>query len=189
MPVRLRSWGADALVCSGYKWLSTHGGVALLAVGDELLEDVPAIVGWKGAQQPFEFDPTRLTLAPDARRFELSTIAYSSAVGLRTSIDLLTGVGIPTLAGHAEALARELVAASAAHGWAPYRDLDDPGASHHIVSLRHPTFAAREVQTHLAQEHDIVVSSRGDGIRVSLHGYNDSSDIAALAGALERTGG
>ena len=116
MPVSLRSWSADALVCSGYKWLSTHGGVALLAVGDELLERVPAIVGWKGAEHPFQFDPTTLALAPDARRFELSTIAYSSAAGLSSSIDLLTGVGLPALAGHAEALARELVAATAPHG-------------------------------------------------------------------------
>ena len=38
MAVSLRSWSADALVCSGYKWLSTHGGVALLAVADELLQ-------------------------------------------------------------------------------------------------------------------------------------------------------
>ena len=30
MAVSQRSWSADALVCSGYKWLSTHGGVALL---------------------------------------------------------------------------------------------------------------------------------------------------------------
>ena len=82
MPVSLRSWSADALVCSGYKWLSTHGGVALLAVADELLECVPPIVGWKGTQHPFQFDPTTLALASDARRFELSTIAYSSAAGL-----------------------------------------------------------------------------------------------------------
>ena len=188
MPVSLRSWAADALVCSGYKWLSTHGGVALLAVGDELLKRVPPIVGWKGAGHPFDFEPTRLALAPDARRFELSTIAYSSAVGLSSSIDLLTGVGLPALAGHADALARELVAATAPRSWTPYRDLDGPGASHHIVSLRHPRLSARAVQARLAEEHGIVVSSRGDGIRVSLHAYNDSSDIDALAGALERAG-
>ena len=159
MPVSLRSWAADALVCSGYKWLSTHGGVALLAVGDELLECVPSIVGWKGARHPFDFEPTRLALAPDARRFELSTIAYSSAVGLSSSINLLTGVGLPALAGHADALARELVAAAAPRGWTPYRDLDEPGASHHIVSLRHPTLSARAVQARLAGDHGIVVSS------------------------------
>ena len=113
MAVSLRSWSADALVCSGYKWLSAHGGVALLVVADDLLQCVPPIVGWKGTQHPFQFDPTTLALASDARRFELSTIAYSSAAGLRTSIELLTGVGFPALARHAEALARELVAATA----------------------------------------------------------------------------
>jgi cysteine desulfurase / selenocysteine lyase len=184
MAVSLRAWSADAVVCSGYKWLSTHGGVALLAVSDELLGCMPPLVGWKGAQHPFQFDPTTLALASDARRFELSTIAYSSARGLSTSIDLLTGVGFAALSRHAEALARELVAATAPHGWTPFRDLDAPGASHHIVSLHHPTLAASAVQARLAEEHRIVVSSRAGGIRVSLHAYNDSSDIEALADAI-----
>ena len=188
MAVSLRSWSADALVCSGYKWLSGHGGVGLLVVGDELLECVPAIVGWKGTPHPFQFEPTTLALAPGARRFELSTIAYSSAAGLRTSIDLLAGIGYPALAEHAEALARELAVATAPHGWIPYRDLDAPGASFHIVSLHHPTLAASAIQARLAEEHQIVVSSRGGGIRVSLHAYNDSSDIDALVGAMGNAG-
>jgi selenocysteine lyase/cysteine desulfurase len=29
-------WGADALVTNGYKWLSSHGGVALLALAPDL---------------------------------------------------------------------------------------------------------------------------------------------------------
>ncbi len=184
MPVSMRSWSADALVCSGYKWLSTHGGVALLVVADELRECVPPIVGWKGTERPFQFDPTTLALATDARRFELSTIAYSSAAGLSTSIELLSEVGFAALTGHAGALARELMAATTPHGWTPFRDLDAPGASHHIVSLRHPTLAAPAIQARLAEEHHIVVSSRGGGIRVSLHAYNDSADIDALADAM-----
>ncbi len=188
MAVSLRSWSADALVCSGYKWLSAQGGVAVLVVSDELLQCVPPIVGWKGTQHPFRFDPTTLALAPDARRFELSTIAYGSAAGLRTSIEVLTRVGFPALARHAEALARELVAAMAPHGWTPFRDLDAPGASHHIVSLRHPTRAAAAVQARLAEERHIVVSSRGGGIRVSLHAYNDSSDISVLSDAINSAG-
>ncbi len=184
MEVSQRSWSADALVCSGYKWLSTHGGVALLVAADELLQAVPPIVGWKSTEHPFQFDPTTLALATGARRFELSTIAYSSAAGLSTSIQLLTGVGFPALTRHADALAHELVAATVSHGWTPFRDLDAPAASHHIVSLRHPTLAAPAIQACLAEEHQIVVSSRGGGIRVSLHAYNDSSDIDELAGAL-----
>jgi cysteine desulfurase / selenocysteine lyase len=184
MNVSMRSWRADALVASGYKWLSGHGGVGLLAVSDELQQEVPHLVGWKGTEQPFRFEPTELPLAACARRFELSTIAYSSAAGLKTSIDLLAGVGIDALERHAEALARELVAAAADAGWTPFRDLGAPGASRHIVSLRHPSLDAESVQAYLADEHGIVVSSRGGGIRVSLHAYNDSSDVAALVSGL-----
>ena len=184
MPVSMRSWDADALVCSGYKWLSSQGGVALLAVADELLERVPYLVGWKGTEDPFVLDPTTLALASDARRFELSTLAYSSAVGLTTSVGLLSSVGIDALQGHAGSLSRELVEAVAPLGWTPFRELTDSDASSHIVSLRHETLAADAVQQRLAAEHDIEVSARLGGVRVSVHGYNDSSDIARLAAAL-----
>jgi cysteine desulfurase / selenocysteine lyase len=100
----------------------------------------------------------------------------------------LTGIGLPALADHADVLARELVAATAPHGWTPYRELDAPGASSHIVSLRHPTLAAPAVQARLAEAHRIVAGSRGGGVRVSLHAYNDSSDIDALADALGEVG-
>jgi selenocysteine lyase/cysteine desulfurase len=183
-PVSMRAWSADALVCSGYKWLCTHGGVAVLAVGEKLHESPPHIVGWKGTDDPFDFQPQALKLASDARRFELSTIAYSSAAGLRASLAMLTDAGPQSIADHAAALAHELVAALAPYGWAPFRPLDTPAASNHIVSLRHPTRSASTVQAILAAEHDIVVGSRGGGMRISIHGYNDSRDIAALAGAL-----
>ena len=40
-------WGADALVTSGYKWLSSHGGVALLALAPDLVLASPASsAGW-----------------------------------------------------------------------------------------------------------------------------------------------
>ena len=89
-PVSVRQWGADAVVCSGYKWLSSHGGVAVLTLAPDLAEMTPEFVGWKGTRQPFAFEPLSLPLAPDARRFELSTIAYVSAIGLRESMAMLT---------------------------------------------------------------------------------------------------
>jgi cysteine desulfurase/selenocysteine lyase len=107
MAVSMRSWDADAIVCSGYKWLSSHGGVALLAVADGLLERAPYLVGWKGTEDPFVLNPTTMALASDARRFELSTIAYSSAVGLTTSMNLLSSVGIDALQRHATSLSHE----------------------------------------------------------------------------------
>lgn len=182
-PVSMRAWSADALVCSGYKWLSTHGGVAILAADEDLIRSTPALVGWKGTNDPFAFDAANLRLADDAKRFELSTMAYCSAVGLNSSLALLSDVGMTAMEDHALTLATELVEQVKPLGWTPFRELG-AGASGHIISLRHPSLAAPRVQAVLASDHRLIVSARGDGIRVSLHGYNDSSDIALLADAL-----
>ena len=183
-PVSVRDWNADVVVCSGYKWLSSHGGVALLAVSDQLIGTTPQILGWKGTVDPFDFDAGRLHLAKDARRFELSTMAYSSAVGLSASLALLDDVGIDAIGQHAHALSIELVDKVATGGWQPFRPLDTASASRHIVSLVHDELDAHEIQRTLATDHQVFVSSRGGRIRVSLHGYNDSSDIERLASAL-----
>jgi len=188
VPVTMSDWGADALVCSGYKWLSAPGGVALLAVTDELAAVTPPFVGWKGSATPFDFKPQELSLAGDARRFELSTMSYSAASGLLASIKLLTGLGLDSIREHADRLAASLVERTAPLGWTPYRPLSDPSASGHIVSLRHATAAVDEVQAALAGEHRIITSARGGGIRVSLHAYNSDDDVRALSEVLGSIG-
>jgi selenocysteine lyase/cysteine desulfurase len=183
-PVTMTQWGVDALVCSGYKWLSAPAGVALLAVTGNLAAAIPVIVGWKGSATPFDFTPQELSLAADARRFELSTLSYSAAMGLLTSIKLLTSIGLTAISEHASALAAELAEQTAPLGWTPYRAPGDRSASGHIVSLRHPAATAGQVQAALANQHHINTSSRDGGIRVSLHAYNTSDDIRTLTQAL-----
>ncbi len=188
IPVTMSAWGADALVCSGYKWLSAPGGVALLAVTEDLAAAIPMLVGWKGGAAPFDFKPAELSLAEGARRFELSTMSYSAAMGLLASINLLTGIGLSTIREHANRLADSLARQTAPLGWTPYRPLSAPSACGHIVSLRHPTAAVEEVQAALGREHRIITSSRVGGIRVSLHIYNSEDDVRALSEALESIG-
>ena len=185
-PVAMRDWGVDAVVCSGYKWLSAPTGVALLGVSEQLATATPAIVGWKGTSAPFDFHPRELVLAPDARRFELSSTSYSAAAGLQASIRLLSDTGLDAIAEHARTLSTQLLDASARLGWVPYRSLHDRSGCGHIISLRHPDAVAADVQAWLAREHRINVSARVGGIRVSLHAYNSSEDVRALVQALEQ---
>lgn len=186
-PLSMSDWGADALVCSGYKWLSAHGGVALLAVVGELTAKTPHILGWKGAPDPFDFRADQLTLAPDARRFELSTMSYGSAISLTSSLALLKDVRPSRIAEHADSLAHELVSRVEPLGWRPFRPLASASASKHLISLRHAEWPADEVQRRLA-DRDIVVSPRGGGLRVSLHYYNDANDLTVLVAALKDIG-
>ena len=184
LPVDAGRWNPDLLVSSGYKWLGGHGGVAVGALPDDLVATEPLLPGWFGADDPFAFDATLLSFAPDARRFTQSTMSYVSVAGLTAAVDELLAIGIDAVAGHAAQLAELLTAAVEPLGWRPYRPLADRAASSHIVALTPPAGAVVADVVERLRGRGIVVSSRGDRLRVSLAHYNDASDVVALADAL-----
>jgi cysteine desulfurase/selenocysteine lyase len=179
-------WGADAVVASGYKWLSAHGGVALLALAPDLVTRLPGFVGWMGALRPFDLDPLTLRLADEARRFELSTMSYVSAIGLESSIAMLSSLGSERIDAHARRVATHLVDRVAELGWRPFRPPSDPSAAPHIVSLRHADHDPGVTAERLASESRIICGRRADGLRISLHAYNDGEDVDRLVEALKR---
>ncbi len=183
LKVDAQRWGADAVVTSGYKWLGGHGGVALSAVSDGLLEHDPPLPGWFGTGSPFDFDATRLSFAPDARRFTESTMSYVSMVGLTTSLDHLLPVGESQLEAHSRRLSDRLVKGASAHGWMPFRAPDDASASPHIVSLAHAELGVEGAADAL-RRNGIVCGVRNGRIRISLAPYNTSADVDALVGVL-----
>ena len=183
---RIRSWEADIVVSSGYKWLGGHGGVAIGVISRQLLQETPPLPGWMGAPDPFEFDATRILLAEGGRRYTQSTMSYVSVAGLTAAIDQLLTVGAHKLERHAGRLGHILVDAVETYGWHPFRHLNDPAASPHIISLGSQGDHLEEVSERLRTA-GIVCSGRGGRLRVSLAPYNDESDIAAFVNALTPT--
>ncbi len=181
------AWDADAVVASGYKWLGGHGGVALAAMDPSLLEQPPPLPGWMGAPDPFDFDATRLRLADDARRYTQSTMSYVSIAALGASLDQLLDLGEQAIEAHARELSATLIERAGEAGWQPFRAPSDPAASPHIVSLTRPDRKLEAAQRALRSA-NIVCSTRGGRVRVSLAPYNDESDIDALVGALVSAG-
>ena len=176
-------WCADVVVASGYKWLGGHGGVAIGALAPAILDLIPPLPGWMGAPDPFEFDATRMLFANDARRYTQSTMSYVSVVGLTTAMDQLLATGMEKMEHHAAGLAHLLVGAVEPHGWRPFRHLDDPAASPHIIALERQGAGLAGTLDRL-RAGGIVCSSRAGRLRVSLAPYNDEDDIAALVEAL-----
>ena len=90
-----------------------------------------------GAQHPFDLDPLTLRLADHARRFSSSMMSYVSAIGLETSIAMLSSLGFERIDEHARRLPMHPADRVAELGWRPFRPPSDPSVSSHIVSLRH----------------------------------------------------
>jgi len=183
MRVDTSTLAADAVVTSGYKWLGGHGGVALAAMSEALLKQLPILPGWMGASDPFDFDAKSVSFASDARRFTQSTMSYVSITGLTVSIEQLLSLGENRIEEHARQLAALLVDGAREYGWESFHDVHAVAASPHIISLAHSRQSARETVEKLRDQR-IICSARGGRIRVSLAPYNDAGDVMKLLQAL-----
>ena len=181
------AWDADAVVASGYKWLGGHGGVALAVMSPRLLEQIPPLLGWMGAPEPFGFDATSVSVAHDARRYTQSTMSYASMAGLVVAVEQLLCLGEGRIEAHARSLAAILVSNAGKYGWQPFREVGDTAASPHIISLGRAGENVQAIVDRL-RSHNIVCGTRGGRIRISLAPYNDESDVNALVEALARAG-
>ena len=184
--VEFDRWRADAVVTSGYKWLGGHGGIAIAAIAPHFLKNVPPLLGWMGAESPFDFNSTWIELAGDARRYTKSTMSYISMAGLAAALENLILLEKGAAERHARSLASELIEGVAPAGWKPFRNLSDPSASPHIISLSHSEIDAEKAIDQL-RERNIYCGIRNGRIRVSLALYNNSSDIQSLVTALGAT--
>ncbi len=185
IPVDAKSWNAEVVVCSGYKWLGGHGGVALAVMSPRFLEQTPPAPGWMGAPDPFDFEATRLPLAKDARRYTQSTMSYVSLTGLTVASSELRAMGLDALEAHAGSLATLLAEELEGSGWKPFRSVDDKAASPHIITLSHRDGGVEAAEKALRYE-NIVCGSRNSRIRISLAHYNDESDVRTLTRVLRR---
>lgn len=183
--IEAKSWQADIVVCSGYKWLGGQGGVGLAVVAPDFLKQTPPAPGWMGAPDPFDMQATKLLLADDARRFTQSTMSYISMSGLNVALGELLALGANNIEAHARSLAKVLDEELKSTGWTPYRRLDNKAASSHIITLENP---ASEVENTLKtmRKANIICGSRNGRIRVSIAHFNDENDMRALAKILQQ---
>ena len=176
-PVSMRRWGVDALVCSEQVAVRPWGrGTRRLQRRDELV--VPPLVGWMGAEDPFDFsatDPSDWPMAPFATA--LHHLLHLRR-RLQHSLDLLTGTGREVLASHSRDLAHELVDL-----WSLLGGVH----SDHCTTQQQPSHRLVASSARSAPRcrppwprAPCFTASRNGGIRVSLHGFDAGGDLRLL---------
>jgi selenocysteine lyase/cysteine desulfurase len=158
----------DAVVGAGYKWLCSPRGTAWLAVGERLLDRVPALhAGWWAADDPHaSYYGPPLRLAHDARRLDTSP-AWFSWVGCAPALELLASVGVAAVNGHDVGLANRFRAG-----------LGLPPSNSAIVSADVPGAHER------LERAGVRAATRAGSLRASFHLYTTEADVDAALEAL-----
>ena len=177
--VDVKSCYVDILAADGHKWLLAPEGAAIFYCADEKRERlINTNIGWSSVVNPRDFLNYDLTQKPDATRFEEGSYNSVGLYGLKSAVDLLLDIGIPTIEGRILELTKRLIGGLEAKGYrvnTPKTDSDRAG----IVIFESEQHTPSEIYEKLHAE-KIITAERGSGVRVSPHFYNTASEVERL---------
>ncbi|HNQ14047.1 MAG TPA: aminotransferase class V-fold PLP-dependent enzyme [Pyrinomonadaceae bacterium] len=169
-----------------HKWLCSPEGCGILYVSDRARERVrPAFVGWISVETPWDFDDYEQAFKPNALAWESGTGPASLFYGLEQSLKLLTEVGAGRIESYLGELTDQLC--DGLRG-TKYNLISSraSGEKSQIVCVKHNgELVSTEIAKHL-EERGIIVSPRGDRLRIAPHFFNLPEDIDVLIENLPR---
>jgi selenocysteine lyase/cysteine desulfurase len=185
VPINAQESGADAIVASGYKWLRGTYGAAVGYISPKIQSLYPGIIGFRSHKDIWNMKAERLEFPDDASRFEFTTIHFGAALGLATSIDEITDIGIQEVWEHDIKLTNMLIKGVSEKGLEIASPTDEERSA--IVSIKMPTgFDTGEVVKQLQDEYGILVTNRSGFLRVSPHIDNTTEQITFFLESLSK---
>jgi selenocysteine lyase/cysteine desulfurase len=186
-PFDLAGARPDFLVASAYKWLLGPYGVGFMYVGEEYREGVPIEHNWinrRGSEDFSRLVDYQDAFQPGARRYDVGersnfVLLPMANEALRQILDwgvenVSETIGELTDLIEEEARKRGIEAVSAK--W----------RGRHMIGLRLGSQAPEDLAARLAAK-GVIVSVRGESVRVSPHLYNTEEDVDRLFAALAET--
>lgn len=185
-PINLHNLHVDIFASGAQKWQLSPWGTGFVYVRRALIENIePIDVGWACMRSTTDY--TRLTdydfdFFPDARRFEVVTLAYHDFAVANASTALLLSLGVDRVATHIDGLVEMIME------WAQSRSdvrLVTPAATARragVVSFSPVTLDA--MARKLSEAHVAHVVREG-AIRLSPHCYNSKDEVTQVLRILE----
>jgi len=184
LPFDLPAQFVDAACGASHKWLCAPEGCGFIFLSDKARERVkPTLTGWISVETPWDFADREQPFKPTALAWESGTGCASLFYGLEQSVKLLHETGAENIESHLSSLTDQLCDML---GRKNYEIVSSrlPGERSQIVCIKHrdgthPNAIAAELE-----RQNIIVSPRGDRLRIAPHFYNNSGDIDRLIEAL-----
>lgn len=186
VPFDFGASGIDVYAVAAYKFLLGPYGTALGLFSPEVLSRLAVgDLNWwavKGSEDHSRL-PTALDLREGAVRYDAhETASFNNLLPLGEALRLLLEATPGAVQAHARRLGDRLLAGLPS-GFEPASPLEAASRSH-IVSFRARTQAETQAASERLKAAKVVVSLRGDRIRVAPHLYNTPDDVDRLLAAL-----
>ncbi|HEX6124962.1 MAG TPA: aminotransferase class V-fold PLP-dependent enzyme [Pyrinomonadaceae bacterium] len=176
--------GVDVAAGASHKWLCAPEGCGILYVSDEARGRVdPTFVGWISVETPWDFEDREQPFKPNALAWESGTGCSALFYGLEQSAQLLNDTGLDRIQVYLEELTDYLCELLAGKEYEIISSRT-PGEKSSIVCLRHRNgLTSSDIAKELENE-GVIVSPRGDRLRIAPHFYNNREDIERLISSL-----
>ena len=180
----LPALGVDVASGASHKWLFAPEGCGLLYLSDRARERVePTTVGWISVETPWDFEDREQNFKPNALAWESGTAGSALFYGLEQSLMILKEIGLERIENYLEELSDYLCELVAGKNYEIVSSRAR-GEKSQIVCLKSPNgLSSNEIAKKLEAE-NIIVSPRGDRLRVAPHVFNNPADLEKLAECL-----
>ncbi|MDQ3799687.1 MAG: aminotransferase class V-fold PLP-dependent enzyme [Acidobacteriota bacterium] len=184
MPFDLPAQFVDIAAGASHKWLCSPEGCGILYLSDRARARVePTLVGWISVETPWDFEDSEQKLKPNALAWETGTGGSALFYGLEQSLKLLSETGAENIRDYLEDLSDYLCELLQAKNYEIISSRLKNEKSQIVCILPKAGQTASELAENLQNE-NIIISARGERIRIAPHFFNHRADIERLIEAL-----
>ena len=170
----------DFLAAHAAKWMLGPIGAGFLYVRKELLQVLePAMAGWRSVVDRDNYFKYDSPLCDCGERYEPGSPNFAGLLGMEAAIELLLSAGMEKIEARILSLTDYLIGGLQSKGCTIDTPIADRRERSGIVSFCHPAVDSAELCERL-EAAGVIVSLRGNLIRVSPHFYNTEDELDRL---------
>ena len=170
----------DIACGASHKWLFSPEGCGIIYLSDRARERVePTMVGWISVADAWNFENYEQKFKPNALAWETGTGSASLFYGLEQSLKLIHETGVRNIENYLEELTDFLCELLAGKDYEIVSSREKGEKSQIVCIKSRSDLTSNEIAKTLEAE-KIIVSPRGDRLRIAPHFFNNHADIEKL---------
>ncbi|RLD26352.1 MAG: aminotransferase, partial [Bacteroidetes bacterium] len=188
LPMDVKEYNIDALICAGYKWLFGPYSIGLAYISDAFEDGVPLEESWMNRTNAKNFSGlTEYEKAyhPGAGKYNVGETSNFILIPIiREALKQISHWTVPEIQAYSKKLIQPLIAYLKNLG---VEFESDKYFSSHLFALKLPAEVDVDQLKINLEKNKVFISVRGQFLRISVNIFNDAEDIKQLIKSIEAT--